>query len=839
MPLPPGVLMQDLAGTFPQFTLCDAALNQALHDDLDPTSNPDASQFVQWLQDNPAAAKAAADILNPPGTPQTSPAPLDPSLVQALLPLLISTARWIVDQPAFAGVAWTIQQSAAPGPETPQPAGPGWTLTSQAPIGGLEFPSIVFAGGDAPAFTLTLVNDQPRHLSAYARFSKAGVPVAPSGWSSRLPVGVPVGFESATDKYLGMLLPGASVAGIAVDGAAQSITVPLPANADAVHLMFGGLNGASYSPIPDAAGIILTVVLDMIVPWIVQNSQADPADLASWFGGVIGSAAIRNAVLSSGAFLLQANRRDAMFAALSANLCQAMLGSPLAPLRKSIAKELGDPPNQSYSWVDQFAPAAGWPAQMIQAVLAGGLNPQYWPGATPAITLDLAPATTIALALSLLPDPVSASWPYTAVRYSVTIRYAGGYSQTLSGAVPPPQASAPLMLAFGSVATAGPIAITAEIRDAANAVVATGAARVDAGSITDRTVVAALAMVDIPATIDATTRYARAARLTVQAGRYVWDATAPPSTAVAPVPPLTSLNVLTLQGDAHALGYAWGASNQSVTVCGGSAPLSNAYFVQNIGTAEPAAQYRALGCGLVSPPLLAYAAAGRDGFYLDTQGTGAAYLRPVAFGAGPFDPSGTRSSAQFPAQSALTGIAVATAVAAISRDRGTIATGACAPAPVDDAQAPCALSHGGAGGRVGLLGAPVAVAATADGAFLVLEQANARVQAFDANGNPIALFAGQPTFALQAAAQPVYRDLAVSPRGLIYVLGSQNGGATPADFFLDIYDADGAALSRTSGVNAARIAVAADDSVYTLDFDAMTGLSGRAEPVLSVWHPTG
>ena len=148
-----------------------------------------------------------------------------------------------------------------------------------------------------------------------------------------------------------------------------------------------------------------------------------------------------------------------------------------------------------------------------------------------------------------------------------------------------------------------------------------------------------------------------------------------------------------------------------------------------------------------------------------------------------------------------------------------------------------ALSFGGPGGRTGLLGAPVAVAVTPEGLLLVLEQGNARVQAFDVNGNPVALFKGQPVFALRSAPQPAYNDLAVSASGLIYVLGSQNGGATVNDFFLDIYDADGPRLLETFGVNAARIAIGADQTLYSLDFDALTGAGGRTEPVLSVWRP--
>jgi hypothetical protein len=47
---------------------------------------------------------------------------------------------------------------------------------------------------------------------------------------------------------------------------------------------------------------------------------------------------------------------------------------------------------------------------------------------------------------------------------------------------------------------------------------------------------------------------------------------------------------------------------------------------------------------------------------------------------------------------------------------------------------------GGNGTRPGLFGGPVALAVTADGRVLVLEQQNARIQALDVNGNPVACF---------------------------------------------------------------------------------------------------
>lgn len=842
MSLPPGRLAAKLAATFPQFTLCDPGLSQLLSSYLNPLRNPQMSGFIQWLQQNQGPADAASDVLNPPGTPVTTPVPLDASLVTALLPVLTSTSAWIVDQTSFAGFAWTVQTGVAPGPQAPQKPDGTWHLTTVPPQGGLQFSDIAYAGQQ---FTLSLVNDQPRHLAVYVQFAKAGTPVAPANWTSRLPAGVPPAFETDTIKYLDVLAPNAAVAAIAVPTTPQQITLPLPPNADSAQVMFGGLSNQPFRAVPDAAGVILTFVLDVFVPWVVQGSGASTSGIAAWFDGVLADRKIAADVMTSGAFLTTGvSGNDALFSALSQNLTAAVLGKPLASLRKSIEKQLGSPGN--YSWVDQFAPGAGWAAQLLGSFLAGGLSPQYWPGRTPAIALDLSPSTTLQLDLSVVPDPGSGIWPYAAKTYEVAIAYGGGFSQTLTGTVPPPQSSAPLTPAFGSVRN-GSIDAAATLFDAAGAVVARGTTDISpslpGGS---RVVAAQVAVTDPPVTVGATTQYKHVARLAYGGGAYVWDTNAQQPTAGsldanAQGPALTSLNCLTLQGAQLCLGYAWGASNQTINACSGGGPLQNGYFIQNIGTAVPAAQLKSIDCTLVAAPLLAYApegpgpdTPGRRGYYVDTQGT-AIYLRPVAFGPGQFNLQATTSVAMFAAGSSPIGICLHPGgyAAAVHVDLGILQIATLARSAVPDAQAPVARAYGGAGTRAGLLGAPVAVAVTPDGIFLVLEQGNARVQALDVNGNPVPLFKSQATFPLAAGTQAQYRDIAVSTAGLIYVLASTTSG----DFFLDIYRPDGTQLCRTPGVKAAKIAVAPNQTLYTLNFDALTGPGGRTEPSLSAWRP--
>ena len=72
------------------------------------------------------------------------------------------------------------------------------------------------------------------------------------------------------------------------------------------------------------------------------------------------------------------------------------------------------------------------------------------------------------------------------------------------------------------------------------------------------------------------------------------------------------------------------------------------------------------------------------------------------------------------------------------------------PAAVNDADAPVALPMSGKGLREGLLNGPVGLTITPDGRILVLEQDNARIQAFDTMANPVQCFAGPLAFSISA-----------------------------------------------------------------------------------------
>lgn len=84
-----------------------------------------------------------------------------------------------------------------------------------------------------------------------------------------------------------------------------------------------------------------------------------------------------------------------------------------------------------------------------------------------------------------------------------------------------------------------------------------------------------------------------------------------------------------------------------------------------------------------------------------------------------------------------------------------------------------------------------------------------------------------------------YLDVAVEPKGYIYVLMVAVAGGTPT-FMLDIYNPDGSPLldHPQSGVNAARLTVDQWRSMFTLNYNVVLGPNGRTEPGVSQWQPS-
>jgi hypothetical protein len=159
------------------------------------------------------------------------------------------------------------------------------------------------------------------------------------------------------------------------------------------------------------------------------------------------------------------------------------------------------------------------------------------------------------------------------------------------------------------------------------------------------------------------------------------------------------------------------------------------------------------------------------------------------------------------------------------------------------ADAPKAHMISGPGTRVGLISIARAITFGMLGQILVLEQGTARVQAFDVKGHAFRCFDPEGTGTKQsvmplanATPQTVWLDIAVEPKGYIYVLSYEGLGTAPSDYHLDLYLPTGAFLARTDDFAAANIAVDVIRDVYTLNYEVLEG-SPALEPSVSLWVP--
>ena len=188
--------------------------------------------------------------------------------------------------------------------------------------------------------------------------------------------------------------------------------------------------------------------------------------------------------------------------------------------------------------------------------------------------------------------------------------------------------------------------------------------------------------------------------------------------------------------------------------------------------------------------------------------------------------------------------------------------------PVATSRPLLAAYSAGPGTEIGLLQSPTAVAVTNPGVVLVLEAGASQLAAFDLNGNPVRYFAAQSTlqarhrpnqrrrgaaptlqFTLPLASRGTYLDLAVDGASQIYVLYYTGDGSLPEDYRIDVYTQAGAPLDTHSpGVNVPHLAVDYWRSIYAANYDPLTDQGtatrhidpalGVAEPSLSRFDPT-
>jgi hypothetical protein len=164
--------------------------------------------------------------------------------------------------------------------------------------------------------------------------------------------------------------------------------------------------------------------------------------------------------------------------------------------------------------------------------------------------------------------------------------------------------------------------------------------------------------------------------------------------------------------------------------------------------------------------------------------------------------------------------------------------------PVETVRPQLAAYTAGPGTQVGLLSSPVALAVTNPGTVLVLEAAARRLSAFDLNGNPAEYFTAAPApgYVLPLVSEGTYLDVAVDGAEQVYVLYFTGAGTAPADYRVDVYNADGSPLATHSpGVNVPHLAVDYWRSIFAANYAPLATLgstTAHVSPVLGVPEPS-
>ena len=481
---PPGVTTLNIVLNYPELLLLPAAAS-GLPDYV--TRAPAYQDFLgvirsqgdQWATEEPIPDSEVKRLQ------------LSPQTLQALPALLAQVLTAVMQDATWQDLLWTVQNGVAPKEEAAAASTLGWTLDSVEPRYGLSYPEITYArSAEESTFSLRIRNDSARHLGVYVGFLSRGEPVVPESWTSRLPPGAPGGYESATVKYLGLLAPNASVAGLPGLTDPQLIQFALPSNADAAEVQFGGIGNGNWDSLVDAAGAIQTFVLDYAVPAVIlANKQPASSSLGAWFQAALADQQLQAQILQAGEFILTDSTitdLSSLLAVLGEKMPAIMLGDALSCLRQELAAQLGS------AAVGAAAPYLGWPAQSLKALLdtqaaassalAAASSRLLAMPAT--FTLALAPGAVLDLALTIQPDPTTGKWPPAADSYTAIVTYAGGFWQQRTGALPADDQA--VELTFGSVKNSGALAAAVTIDDA-QAVRAAGKVTIDPASGPRRT----------------------------------------------------------------------------------------------------------------------------------------------------------------------------------------------------------------------------------------------------------------------------------------------------------------------------------------------------------------
>jgi hypothetical protein len=784
------------------------------------------------------------------------------------------------------GVA-TVQQLA----NAAASAGPTMTFTNQSAETGLAVtsPSIFTAPDGRIAITLDeLSNWFLRWLGVWVQFVDPNGNVIPA---SALPVDTYPGergpYPRSSDVpdaiFLGVVSPALTILGIPVNPGSFAPTIYVPKTAASMRIFYTGAGQSGSAPQQPTgiytAGIAMTATFNYGVVGLFAAAGVSAFSpvfkLAVSLGGGAVAAAITTAIggsLNNASFAKE-------LASFTMNFMKVLLqaGSTrvISELWAAITLEIA-----TAEAIDSV-PVAGQIARAVAAVV-GGIQL-----AETSLEIALSPAAyrfdcvaTHNLSVTFLPDKNSAQFPQPPAGYllycKVSYLFDNGTAHTLPNVTINPTATS-LPITFTAIPYGGQVNVSIGLymrksttpegrNDWCAGYATTGLVANDVDVIAPPNGLTGFRITEVKIPIQSTTRYIHTRKTAIDSvGAHYWltdsDGTHAPPYVQPPggqLPGLGGFDAITVRQatseQAGYVGYAWKAFSSGVNGCGSSSP---GQFDQmaNLNTDAGNEGRNAQNGYINTQPLCGFEPGVRIGYNLLTHNSLNMYLdtttlliRPVDLDPPAFaKPGSNRAYGMLKLDSTRCLLHPAGFVVSINNAAHKIEALKLplAPVSVQDAESYwVARSYSGVGTEPGLIASPIAAAISPDGAILVLEAGNNRIQAFDTGGNSVRYFKGQSAdehfLPLPATAGATYLDLAVEFSGYLYVLSMDANNRHR----LDIYhpDQEGTApICTTFDLNAARLTVDFWRSVYSLNYEVLKRPNGQipsfTEPSVSLWVP--
>ncbi|TKB25880.1 hypothetical protein FCL47_12350 [Desulfopila sp. IMCC35006] len=671
-------------------------------------------------------------------------------------------------------------------------------------------------------------------------------------------------FNSDPDLFLDLLSPEFELYGMPLSETNNTYNIPVPYQATSVVFLASGMGASNSSSNPFkesvALGATMTGVVSLGLTMFFLALDAAQG-LAPFISGLEDSDTIFTLlplIIDEFEEIIEAVAFNdpSAFIGLGVDIGNVLLTSGSKALVTYVAKNIAE--GETEADVLDAIPVFG---MMYSAICAIGTLAQLAQSATDVLVspstyayeITLTHDIPVTVRPNLTDDPNG--WPATATHFEVLAHFDGGTPTTVAAEVPSTTTTEPITVTLESVPLGGTVILSVGVYSSTDFLV--GRAIVGPNDNYEN-VSFDITFQELLVPLEASTVYSHKEVIELDAaGDHIWVATTtPPEQKASGCNPsqgqLCSLDGVTVNTSAGAVGQTFQSYNDAVVECANHTSKINGYQFSNISSTEnPESGYFFNGCTFTRSPRLVYDLLNNKNynFYLDTTSSGPNYqgvIRQVRLdpnnnpGFDEPDSNLAWGKLQHPSDALL--LHPAGQIISIANTQNKFEVVDLPAAAMSDADAPFSNTYSAKGLRPGLLDGPVLAALDPDGTILVIEAGNKRIQAFDLHGNAAPIFPNGTYFVpLKVQSVVKYLDFSVEFKGYMFVLSIVNDSGSDV-FTLDIYQPTGEWLAATTGFNAARIAVNYWRDIYAQNSQVLLlpngSLPARTEPSISHWIPS-